>query len=623
MTDALVPLSAGGGLLQSWLRMTIEQRRALILEHDLPLKWVELPIDLETFIRSPDYLNHPPLSELQFDFVYHASELFDLEAWDPTKVVFRPGQMTEFVLVWGKSGGKKICTMIAFARVLYLLGCLTSPHEVFGRPVYESFDLLDIAVSGEQAERTFFNSFKRMLAGSPWFMKRLGIVMRADAICVPPIIGQDKNDVDMYSVNCWRGTSAVGSLEGLHLLMVVIDEIDEFRTQGKMLPSPSLTAEGMYEAMRLSSQSRFPGLGKIILTSWPRHANSFIMRKLNAGKEDDTVYTSGPFAVWDVNPTSKEEDFADEFRRNPEVAAARLAAQPQRNLEGYFTNTAAVLSTFHAEQTEELKIVRSEEDPGREAPVNWDTMQLIPALIGKPNRRLTYCWHGDLAVSKCRAGLAMAHHSGWVKDLDDELVPVITLDLAYWWEAPEGKEIDFAEIRKFILSVARLGYRTAVVSFDQFGSIFITQQLRRFDQFGRRLRFDRDGNPMRPPIKVDRLSVDRDTQVYDTLKELCYADGRLDAFYCPLLVEELLGLVTIVRGSRLKVDHLEGATKDVSDAVAGAVFNAVQNLNDSVGVRRAASGKAIVGARRGGQWDVDDEAVSIRPTPGTMPKVFG
>jgi hypothetical protein len=58
----------------------------------------------------------------------------------------------------------------------------------------------------------------------------------------------------------------------------------------------------------------------------------------------------------------------------------------------------------------------------------------------------------------------MAHHSGWVKDLDDELVPVITLDLAYWWEAPEGKEIDFAEIRKFILSVARLGYRTAVVT---------------------------------------------------------------------------------------------------------------------------------------------------------------
>jgi hypothetical protein len=128
---------------------------------------------------------------------------------------------------------------------------------------------------------------------------------------------------------------------------------------------------------------------------------------------------------------------------------------------------------------------------------------------------------------------------------------------------------------------------------------------------------------MRPPIKVDRLSVDRDTQVYDTLKELCYADGRLDAFYCPLLVEELLGLVTIVRGSRLKVDHLEGATKDVSDAVAGAVFNSVQNLNDSVGVRRAAPGKAIVGARRGGQWEVDDEAVSIRPTPGTMPKVFG
>lgn len=583
----------------------------------LETRWVELPVDLETFVESPFFLGHPPLSKIQLDAVGATSEIFDIEAAhdNPKEVIWSENQYIEAVIVWGKGAGKDACSMIILSRILYLLGCLANPHEILGTPEHSSIDLLNMALGEDQAKGRFFAPWKRLLAKSPWFMKKLRVKLMSDSVRVPPIVGYDEDMGDMYAINAWSGNSSQEGWEGLNLFACVLDEIDAFRSLrrqkgGAMKVWATGTAESLYNAMTSSAQSRFPGRGRVVLISWPRYKGSFIERRLSEGKKEPTVFTSGPHAVWEVHPLREEHEFEAEFRRNPERARAMYAAQPGAAIDRYFTNTLAVMQAFHARQTDEFKILRSDSDPGPEPPVDYETMMLVPSAMSPPDSGALHCWHIDLSLTKCRAGVAMAHHVGYMGGLEDELLPVIQLDMVYWWEAPEGMEIEFAEIRRFILSFANAGYRTGVVTLDGFQSADTMQILRHYDQYGHRLKYGRDGKPTREPIDAGHLSLDSNMKGYDTLKEVVYEPGRLRAFFCPLLVEELVGLVS-VQGR--KVDHLDTGSKDVSDAVAGAVYNAVNNQDESLmqhRYRSAGAGLVIAGGQRKGQWSVDDKEIS-------------
>jgi len=610
-------------LISSFLDTTIEERRRLVRSCKLGIKWVEYPVPLAVFIGDEKYLEHPSLSPIQFSAVEACSELFDIDAAmaDPYRVTFRQPQYTGAVLVWGMSSGKDTVAMIIQARLLYLLGCLVDPLGLLTK--FESeparhtgIDFLNVAVSKDQAEGRFFDPLKRLLRRSPWFMDKLQVRIMDRVIHAPPIIGHDPDKGDMYAVNAWSGHSSQEAMMGGNLLCVVLDEIDAFRSLkfsqgGDRKIATSVTAESMHKALRLTSQSRFPGFGKVIMLSWPRYHGSFIEQKLAEGKDDPGIYTSGPHATWDVNPTKVEADFAVERKRDPEGTRAKYEARPGRAIEGYFTNVAAVLRCFSGLQTDAFKIIRNEDEPGREPPLDYETMQLLPGLLGKPEPGAKHCWHVDLALTGDRAAAAMAHHSGWVEDEYGDILPVIKLDLVYWWESREGQEIDFAGIRRLMLDVIRMGHRTVSITFDGFQSSDSMQILRRHTQQGRRARIGRDGKPTRPTIDAKHFSMDMGTRGYDTLKEVIYEPGRIDAFYCRLLIEELLGLISI--GGK-KVDHQTGSSKDVADAVGGAVWGAVNNLNEQL--ERTAyrpvgmPGAIIVGAKTASQWDIDDGEIS-------------
>ena len=74
-------------------------------------------------------------------------------------------------------------------------------------------------------------------------------------------------------------------------------------------------------------------------------------------------------------------------------------------------------------------------------------------------------------------------------------------------------------------------------------------------------------------LDCEVLSVDRNTAAYDTLKEKMYA-GKLKCYRYEPFLEELSRL-ELREG--VKVDHPPSGSKDVSDAVAGAVYKAVQH----------------------------------------------
>ncbi len=103
------------------------------------------------------------------------------------------------------------------------------------------------------------------------------------------------------------------------------------------------------------------------------------------------------------------------------------------------------------------------------------------------------------------------------------------------------------------MSLRARGFVIGGVSYDGFQSADSQQILRRHG------------------LAVSTVSVDRDMGRYQMLKELAL-EGRLELYEYPPFFEEASQLEVI---RQQKVDHPRGGSKDVTDAVAGAVSEAV------------------------------------------------
>jgi len=137
--------------------------------------------------------------------------------------------------------------------------------------------------------------------------------------------------------------------------------------------------------------------------------------------------------------------------------------------------------------------------------------------------------------------------------------------LAFKIRAEAGSEIPFYKIRElFYYMRDELGFNILSISADGYQSRDMIQQfkLREFES--------------------EVVSVDKDTVPYDTLK-LAINEGRFKMFNQSILIDEFLDLEEDKLAG--KIDHPEDGSKDLSDAVAGAVYSASKHkeLRDMVG----------------------------------------
>ena len=157
------------------------------------------------------------------------------------------------------------------------------------------------------------------------------------------------------------------------------------------------------------------------------------------------------------------------------------------------------------------------------------------------------------------AGRTTRHRQPWRDaDADADTQPCadgvsITVELMAQITPPPGGEIDLAQVRSFILALRERGFVIGGVSYDGYQSADSRQILQR-----RGL-----------PVKI--ISVDRDMARYQMLRELAH-EGRLRLYHYKPFLEEAAQL-EVIRQQR--VDHPRGGSKDVTDAVAGAVSEAL------------------------------------------------
>jgi hypothetical protein len=498
---------------------------------------VEEPVPIEVFVQDKRYLGLPPLSPIQLEIVRHSTQIYkkhtlqNLMGEEAGENWYNDYTDNEVICMLGKGSGKDHCARISIAYTSYLLHCLNDPINYYGKAKGVYIDLLNLAVNAQQAQRVFFEPLKNLLLSSPYF-NEVGFEPRV-------------SEIFFFSrpVRCFSGHSESEGWEGYEVLTVILDEISAFKTDSELrgeLRSKG-SASAIYNMSKLSVMSRFPEVGKVILLSFPRYKGDFIQQRFNsaATKNEPKTWTIKA-ATWDVNPTIKRSDLESEYIRNPIEARARFECEPPNMDDAFFRDADLVRKAFHH----------------GEDPVDQEDGTFKKWFNGTDSK--TRFMHVDLSLKRDRTGLALVHSGGFREiktSMGVEHLPVVNVDLIHSWEAKPGAEINFSSVRQMIVDLCRK-FDVAKVTFDRWQSIEMVQSLRA------------------QGINADFHSVKKTD--YDTLLTSIY-DGRLRGYWNEILVEEELLKLRLFGNN--KIDHPATGSKDLADALAGAVFSCVENIS--------------------------------------------
>ena len=519
--------------------------------------WEEKPVNLETFVYDKKYLNHPRLSEIQFDIAERMSQilkkdtLIDLwgeaegnRLWSMTKM--------DLVLILAKGSGKNTITQIAFMYIVYLLLCMKSPQKYYNRPLQDNIDLVNMATSSRQAVNGFFNKIVAMFNSCNWFNGKFR---------------ERTNDLRFNkSITLHSLHSSPEGAEALNIMAACLDEID----------SPEINGQEMYDYIAATVTSRYEDIGKVAMLSFPRSKDGFIMTffdevvkekeithhehtyKLNNDLEDgvegneftihwteevatgyklDNTYCA-KYPAYKVNPTKTLETYKSALYKNEEEALMRFFAQPPDAANGaFFKNHEKLERVFSHENgySHDMEEVTYQEEPGKE-----------------------YFIHVDLSRVADRTVVAMSHIVDWQIYSDNLIssgdpVPNVKTDLFRVWEPTKSDPVDHGEVAKFIVELAKK-FNVHTVSFDSWGIHGMIEYLTK--------------------VGINAVKQSLARPEYQEFAILV-GEERLEAPYDERLLTELKGLVLLPTG---KVDHPTiKSFNDITEAVCGSTVMAVRN----------------------------------------------
>ena len=532
----------------------------------------EMPVDARTFVEGEAYLGQPPLSDIQYDIVeamsqiYRKEDLINMMGEEKGTQYYNKYTKNEIILQLGKGSGKDFTSTVACSYIVYKLLCLKDPAKYFGKPSGDAIDLINVAINAQQAKNVFFKGFKSKIERSPWFAGKYNA--KADSV-----------EFDK-SITVYSGHSERESHEGLNLLLAVLDEISGFASEVGTGNEQGKTADNIYKAFRGSVDSRFPDLGKVVLLSFPRYPGDFISERYEdviAEKEvierthkflinpllpesspdntfeiswDEDQITSykypGVFALkrptWEVNPTRKIDDFMIAFLTDLGDAMMRFACVPTFASDAFFKQ---------ADKVRACMTLRNPVDNFRRFDESF-----------RPDPTKKYYVHADLAQKHDKCAVAIAHVDKWVNiqviNNYEQVAPIVVVDAVAWWEPKVEGPVNLSEVKQWIQNLRRLGFDIGMVSFDRWQSFDIQNELK---QVG---------------MKTDTVSVAK--KHYEDMAMLVYEE-RLAMPAIDLLFDELTQL-KIMKNDR--VDHPRKKSKDLADAVCGAIFGAISHTPKNI-----------------------------------------
>jgi hypothetical protein len=575
--------------------------------------------------RSPDQVRQiPPIDEWLTSNYFIGSYAQNLYPyWREEIEDFISGGYNEWIITGSLGTGKSTAALLAVMRRLTELSCYTHPQHLFGLAGVSKIFFAYLSINRRQAELTGFGDLRAMVDDTQYFRshyprdREIDSVLRfANKVLFVP--GSDSLDVI-----------------GTNLLGCILDETNFYRAgaTAKGAPGSLDRALGIYRELTSRRESRFRQRGEdpgfSILISSTTHHSSFTETRIKKRDEKTKVTIS---KLWDVKPegtysnkkffvfqgTDHDDPFIVKHPHDLMHLIQEEAIQDEVKVESAIVDY---------EGDELIGVIHPILPPGLQGQIHpipedfrkqfdediWSAlknvagvsiapagklfssrsawMKCISNVIRHPFRKETitvslkkpgqvldfldedYFFslmegmiyptrhptaarfiHIDQSESKDDTGIACVHKGGSLVEKDTGIAaPIIEVDFILRIEPPKKPDkISIAKIRKFLFDLRDRNVHLGQVTYDQYQSS------------------DSIGILNTHGIDAAVQSLDRNDKPWLEFVNLIH-EGRFRMYSCPLFESEFFDL----EHDRVKhkVNHPSGGSKDLSDAVVGAVMS--------------------------------------------------
>lgn len=573
----------------------------------------EIPVDIITFLKDPYYLGKS---------TGYGKAIFP--GWIPVLKDISRNDHLYIVVFTGAIGiGKSTIALYYLAYCLYKIMCLKDPWKYF-----ELADAGKMAVSFFNLTKTLgssrgFNKLQKMLRFSKWFYDHGGVIRgKTDPYMDLPLF--DWKLSSPYS----KGFAVLGE----DLIGGVMDEVDSpdesegqrrrilkaytasirrfesrFVRQGECISRFFLVASKQEEFAFLETFIKeMEGYKKILVVD---KAQWEIKPKTNyCGKRFYVVlgdaYT--PSKLFDEYEVAKGESVGSGESR-------QIVSVPVEHKEDFMidlTGSLRDLAGISVKGLRKYKLFPSERfvydcfDDNKNDPCSQEVVEvglndefeyisLIDLSKIRVSKSVERCIHMDTAFSSDCLGLAMSCVGYWAEkqvenedgSFSEDVAPVVETDFAISFKARPGDRIPLHKIRKLILDLRRYGFKIKMFSADlKLASEDTTQLLTRAKIECEYFSLDKNIKPyidFRNVVFEKRWICHRHGLLFFELKHLEYdkEKGKIDH------PEKVKDVITTDDGDVKEVVLM--GSKDLSDAVAGSVSQAIKYAKKPLDVKSA------------------------------------
>ncbi len=556
----------------------------------------EIPVDITTFLHNRKYLGNA---------LYDPDGRFTLFPYweDKLREIFPTNTTTRYntLVFTGAIGlGKSTIAVICLLYMLYRLLCLKDPYLYYGMQPIDKISISLMNITLDNAKGVALDKMNQMILSSSWFMSHGAMSGTANLKYTP-----DKH-IELITA------SSNNQVIGRAIFANFTDEVNFGLTSDtEKLKKKQKALISQIDARMKSRFLRGTYLPTLnIIASSKNSEQSFLEDFINSKKENESKNTlivdepqwvvdsrkDSPIKFWvavgnkflanEVLPIDANESLVEEYRaKGYSLIHVPIGYRENfiENLDGALQDIAGIATAsalkyisgmkWNACVNEEISNPFTKEilevgDSKDDKVQYYDFFDMSKVPVDLKSRPLYI--HLDMSVSGDKTGIAGV----WIKQKltsnDENKSKSLYFRVAFSCaiKAPRGAQISFDKNKQFIYWLKQQGFNVKKVTSDTFQSAPVLQDLRANN-------IDCD------TLSVDRLTGDGKNKIcepYHYFRSTIY-ENRIEVYKTKLLTDEIVGLEKLSDGH---IDHTTAGvnSKDVSDAVCGATFEASKHADE-------------------------------------------
>lgn len=546
------------------------------------------PVTIDEFVESPEFFG-----ELQSVWPRLRP---DIRAMNPD--VFMGETPVFEALLGGATGtGKTTLCYTTNAYQLYLLSCFTTPQLIYGLSSVTPIVFMFQSVSQTVTRRVVYKPFRDLFTAMPytkrwlaWNKYRESDLQLAGNLHVVPALA---------NLDAILGQAIAGCmLDEVNFMRVIQNstQVAGTRGQGGKFDQAKEIYTNITRRRQRSFQTKSYSMGVLCVLSSTRYKNDFLDQRMRQVREYGLAnilpirrkqyevlpqerFSGETFRLligseeWGTRILEDHEvagehysvrgtvenvpiEYLDKFKVDPEGSLRDIIGIATDAIAPFMTQRHKIVEAIQRfkEASRRNFAVKNEVDLAEGGFAQWnDDVLRTLSEVDKARPRWV---HIDLSLANDACGVSVVSFMGMTARLDEntdkvELAPLFSVDAAVQIKPSSERHIDIAEVRRWVMQLATYyGLNLYEVTYDGFQSAESMGVLRRSG------------------IRSRLVSLDRSNEPYEEVRRAYYEDRIMSVDSETLKLE----LATLEYNEKtLKIDHPPSGSKDVADAVAGAI----------------------------------------------------